>query len=286
MKTVLRQSTLFPFLALLLIQCSAVTLPEPGETFSDPLSTGERGPKMLVIPAGEFFMGCFGTPMRPGADCHGREEPLRRIKIPRPFAVSKYEVTFEDYDRFTGPTEADSRRRMGPRPTSRDQRVLVGSPGLRRVAVPRDRGATYRLLSETEWEYAARAGSSTGRLDWGDNQANCGRCGSRWDGLQTAPAGSFPANPWGLHDMLGNVHGSGCRTAGTATTSVPLPTAAAWNEGDCASRGLSAVETWLDRRVTGCSGSKPPARLASRTQIIGVPSRSNARSLSAQVKEG
>lgn len=115
-----RRSRLSALPALLLIQCSAVTLPEPGETFSDLLGSGEPGPEMVVIPAGEFLMGCFGTPLRPDAECHGREEPLRRIKIPRPFAVSKYEVTFDDYDRFTGPTEraADDGWGRGRRPAT------------------------------------------------------------------------------------------------------------------------------------------------------------------------
>lgn len=76
MNTVQRRSTLFLILALLLVQCSAVTLPQPGETFSDLLSSGEPGPEMVVIAAGEFLMGCFGSPPPlPGVDCHPREEP-------------------------------------------------------------------------------------------------------------------------------------------------------------------------------------------------------------------
>ena len=69
-------------------------------------------------------------------------------------------------------------------------------------------GKPYRLLSEAEFEYAARAGTQTA-YPWGDdigkNNANCAGCGSQWDNMQTAPVGSFAANQFGLHDMLGNV---------------------------------------------------------------------------------
>jgi formylglycine-generating enzyme required for sulfatase activity len=69
-------------------------------------------------------------------------------------------------------------------------------------------GKPYRLLSEAEWEYAARAGSQTA-YPWGKEidkgNANCNGCGSEWDNKQTAPVGQFPANKFGLHDMHGNV---------------------------------------------------------------------------------
>src|SRR5262249_43305784 len=69
-------------------------------------------------------------------------------------------------------------------------------------------GKAYRLLSEAEWEYAARAGSDTA-YPWGseigEGNANCNGCGSQWDNKQTAPVGQFPANKFGLHDMHGNV---------------------------------------------------------------------------------
>ena len=67
-------------------------------------------------------------------------------------------------------------------------------------------GASYRLPSESEWEYAGRAGTQTAYWwaeDIGENQANCKDCGDQWD--VTAPVGSFAANPWGLHDVHGNV---------------------------------------------------------------------------------
>ncbi|MCP5112106.1 MAG: formylglycine-generating enzyme family protein, partial [bacterium] len=73
-------------------------------------------------------------------------------------------------------------------------------------------GKRYRLPSEAEWEYAARAGTDTVYW-WGDNVkqggkvwANCGGCGSQWDNKQTSPVGSFDPNRFGLYDMLGNVY--------------------------------------------------------------------------------
>ena len=215
-------------------------------------------------------MGCFGTPLRPDAECHGREEPLRRVKIPRPFAVSKYEVTFEDYDRFTGATEraADDGWGRGRRPA-----INVSWPEAQAYVdwLSRETGATYRLLSEAEWEYAARAGS-TGKMDWGENKANCGRCGSRWDGTQTAPVGSFPANPWGLHDMLGNVEEWVEDCWNPNYVGAPFDSAA-WAEGDC-ERRIMRGGSWLtggssgpgDPRRTPVRGSWPAS---SGVQIIG-----------------
>jgi formylglycine-generating enzyme required for sulfatase activity len=70
-------------------------------------------------------------------------------------------------------------------------------------------GQHYRLLSESEWEYAARAGTTTA-YPWGDEigtgNADCIGCGSQWDGKQTSPVGSFKPNSFGLYDMQGNVY--------------------------------------------------------------------------------
>ena len=82
-------------------------------------------------------------------------------------------------------------------------------------------GKPYRLLSEAEFEYAARAGTQTA-YPWGDeigeNNANCDGCGSLWDGRQPSPVGSFAANRFGLHDMTCTAtSGSGSRIAITRT---------------------------------------------------------------------
>ena len=69
-------------------------------------------------------------------------------------------------------------------------------------------GKPYRLLSEAEWEYAARAGAETPYI-WGAEipagDADCDGCGSQWDDKETSPVGSFPPNAFGLYDMAGDV---------------------------------------------------------------------------------
>ena len=105
---------------------------------------------------------------------------------------------------------------------------------------------TYRLPSEAEWEYAARAGSET-KFSWGDtighNRANCDGCGSRWDLDRTAPVGSFAANVFGLHDMHGNVWEwvedcwNRIYTWGTADGE-------AWTQGDCTRRVFRGGSWW------------------------------------------
>ena len=85
---------------------------------------------------------------------------------------------------------------------------LERCPGLRPTGCRTRRARTIDLLTEAEWEYAARAETET-RYWWGDdigsNNANCRGCGSRWDGKETAPARSFSANEFGLYNVHGNV---------------------------------------------------------------------------------
>ena len=188
--------------------------------------------EMVRIPAGEFRMGSRGR----DADDGGK--PIHRVTVPT-FKLGKYEVTVGQFRAFVVATGylTVAERREGKdggchtRPWKRSLRPWNSGHSWREpgytvaddqpvVCVTwedvqsfinwlNDRtGGNYRLPSEAEWEYAARAGSTT-EYSWGDdignNLANCANdyCGDRWE--HTAPAGSFPTNAWGLHDMHGNV---------------------------------------------------------------------------------
>ena len=113
----------------------------------------------------------------------------------------------------------------------------------------RESGARYRLLSEAEWEYVARAGSKT-VYSWGNdigrNRANCWGYGSRWDREQTAPVGSFGANAFGLHDVHGNVWEWVEDCWNDSYAGAPAD-GTAWGQGNCASRVVRGG-AWNDFR--------------------------------------
>ena len=191
-------------------------------------------PEMVVIPGGSFRMGCVS-----GRDCDDDEYPVHEVRV-ESFELGKYEVTFEEYDRFTAATGRD--RASDQRGWGRGRRPVISVSWEDAVAYTKwlsgQTGERYRLPSEAEWEYAARAGSVT-KYSWGNeigsNRANCGVCGSRWDNEQTAPVGSFGPNGWGLHDLHGNVDEwvQDCRNRGYQGA----PTnGSAWESGDCSLR--------------------------------------------------
>lgn len=174
---------------------------KPGSDFKD----CARGcPLMIVVPAGKFIMG---SPENE-SDRNAGERPQHDVTISKPFAVSKFEVTFEEWDGCVSAAACPivpDRWGRGKVPVINvswdDAKQYVG--WLSRLT-----GKEYRLLTEAEWEYAARAGAMT-RYSWGNDlgrgNANCDGCGSQWDLRQTAPIGSFNPNAFGLHDMHGNV---------------------------------------------------------------------------------
>ena len=161
---------------------------------------------MIVVPAGSFMMGSPSTEK----GRYDNEGPQHLVTFARPFAVSKFEVTFDEWD--TCVAYGDCAQGISDSGWGRGQRPVINvnfDDAQRYVAwLSRMTGKPYRLLSEAEYEYAARAGTQTA-YPWGDEignrNANCDGCGSQWDGKQTAPVGSFPPNQFGLHDMIGNV---------------------------------------------------------------------------------
>jgi formylglycine-generating enzyme required for sulfatase activity len=187
-------------------------------------------PEMVVIPAGEFMMGSDGTP---------NEEPVHKVRIAKNFAVGKFAVAFAEWDACVA--DGGCSHKPDDRGWGRDRRPVINIswddatqqylPWLSRKA-----GKTYRLLSEAEWEYAARAGLTTA-YSWGNqigkNNANCRGCGSQWENKQTAPVGSFKPNAFGLYDMHGNVsqlvedcylrNYTGAATDGSARSSPSCP---------------------------------------------------------------
>jgi formylglycine-generating enzyme required for sulfatase activity len=192
-------------------------------------------PEMIVVPAGAFTMGSPTTE----ANRYSNEGPQHEVKISKPFAVSKIDVTFADWDicvSFGACQEVrDGGMGYGTKPVINVSWHNVQSyvAWLSKVT-----GRTYRLLTEAEWEYTARAGTMT-MYYWGDDigerNANCNGCGSRWDGELTSPVGSFPPNQFGLYDMAGNVWQWTQDCYHPSYSSAPNE-GSAWISGDCSRR--------------------------------------------------
>ena len=199
-------------------------------------------PEMVVVPAGEFTLG---SPENE----EGRTEwegPQLKVTIAQPFAVGRFEITFDEWDVCFAAGSCEHRpndygRGRGRLPATDvswdDAQAYVGW-------LSRKTGKTYRLLTEAEWEYAARAGTTT-PFSWGSSistsQAN-------YDGRQTyggsptgeyrakmVPVDSFRSNPWGLHQMHGNA-GEWVQDCAYYTYDVAPKDGSAWEEGDCKER--------------------------------------------------
>jgi formylglycine-generating enzyme required for sulfatase activity len=153
----------------------------------------------ITLAAGNYQMG-------------GEEaKPVHTVTI-KSFSLAKNMVTRDEFERFISETNYDAGkgwRKPLFKQSVNDPVINVSWNDAQAYIewLNKKTGEHYRLPTETEWEYAARAGTTTPYYwgkDIGENHANCNECGSQWDGERTSPTGSFPANPWGLFDMGGN----------------------------------------------------------------------------------
>ena len=271
----------------------------PGGTFKDCADC----PELVIVPAGEFIMGAApGEEERENLapEFLHRSEPQRRVRV-KSFLAARLEVTRGQYRVFVESTgrpsdgcfawsgaafeldRAKDWRNPGydqddTHPAScvswEDASAYAGWLGRRT-------GKGYRLLSEAEWEYAARAGSTTARY-WGDDSSmSCAHANGAdratasqvpgaesWnivdchDGhAYTAPVGSYRANAFGLHDMLGNVEEwtQDCWNANLSALPADGSPATA---GNCALRAVRGG-SWLDAPV----GLRAAYRVGSPTTV-------------------
>ncbi len=186
--------------------------PAPPAVVQGPDSAHKWEPAMIALPGGEFWLGSPAG--EAGRD--NDEGPRRQVRI-APFAIGQTAVTFAQYDAFA---QATGRAKPEDSGWGRGDRPVINVSWEDAVAyaawLSRETGEQYRLPSEAEWEYAARAGTETpfwtgpcihtdqanydGRFDYNG-------CGAKTGAYrrQTVPVGSLPANPWGLHEVHGNV---------------------------------------------------------------------------------
>lgn len=177
---------------------------KPGTTFRD----CEDCPEMVVLPTGKFAMGAAATE----AARKSSELPSHNVTINYVLAVARTEITFTEWDACS--TAKACRQNIASN-WPRGQQPAININWNDAVAytewLSKITGQPYRLLSEAEWEYAARANSQTAYA-WGDNiginQANCTECGPQsTQSTVIGPqlVGSYIHNPYSLFDMHGNV---------------------------------------------------------------------------------
>ena len=181
------------------------------DLFAATVAPPHFAPEMVSIAGGEFVMGSPSSE----AGRHSDEGPQHRVAVP-PFEMGRHEVTFAEWDACVADGGCDHSPDDNGWGRGHNPVINVSWHDVQQYIIWLNRrsGTTYRLPSEAEWEYAARAGTitpfATGECISSD-QANFrgdlpyGGCESGEYRARTAEAASIPPNPWGLHDMYGNV---------------------------------------------------------------------------------
>jgi formylglycine-generating enzyme required for sulfatase activity len=158
-------------------------------------------PEMIALPAGSFTMGSKSG--------DGSEQPAHTVNIAKPFAISRFEVSVAEWKACHEAGACDfmpSRKGMTDTSPVYNLSWLDAQKYVKWLS--KQTGKQYRLPSEAEWEYAARAGTKT-EYWWGDavgtGMANCKNCGGDWNRKRPATVDTFEANAFGLQGMNGSV---------------------------------------------------------------------------------
>ena len=176
---------------LLLAQAKKVRGPKTGDTFKD----CNDCPEMVVVPPGSFQMGDLS------GDGDNDERPVHHVTIPKAFAVGKFEVTQAQWEAVMGSNPSHYKGSNKPvENVSWDEAKEYILKLNNRLDLP-GRPDRYRLLSEAEWEYVARAGTET-KHHFGNAIS---KSHANYDGSRTVDVGQYPANGFGLHGVHGNV---------------------------------------------------------------------------------
>lgn len=254
--------------AILLLGCNTDTNDDPvtsGKThliltIQDELPNGNMAPELVVVPNGSNTLGDISGKGLPS------ERPTYKVSIKKPFAISRYEVTFDEYDLFCDMTNRekpyDENWGRGKRPvinvTWDDAQAYV-------KWLSQKTGKKYYLPSEAQWEYAARAGTQTNYW-WGDEpgdkNAQCGDCAAihRCEDCKNVPlldegtttVGNFNPNPYGIYDVHGNVM-EWTADCGNETNSPQPSNGKPRLTGDCSRRIMKDGSWWNNVRYIRAS---------------------------------
>ncbi len=234
----------------------------PGKIFKDCVDC----PSMIVLPPAAYWQGSDDT----STSALSMEKPRRMVTIDEPFAVSTYEITMAEWDLCFNDKGCTSQ--PGDNGWGREDRpaIMVSWNDAEEYVhwISEKTGQRYRLPSESEWEYFARAGQES---DWlgGDPAMVCqfgnvagAETGFRWQhspcedklALGTATVGSFRANAFGLYDTIGNVAEWTSDCMNLSYLDAPVD-GSAWNKGICSSH-MTRGGSW----ITGTKEIRLPAR--------------------------
>lgn len=199
-----------------------------GERVQDALYGDVKGPDLIVVPAGRAQVG--------DQTGHGRpeERPVRSVRISEMFGVGVYPITVAQFRDFVAATDYKTEAELAKgcaaltpeNGVEWDEARNWRTPGFEQAAnspvvcvsfndaqayvswLTQVTGSGYKLPTEAQWEYTARAGTETDYW-WGNSvgmgRANCRTCDGQWSNIKPSPVGVYPANSWGLHEIVGNV---------------------------------------------------------------------------------